>query len=733
MIRYLVSSIWPLAYLMSVCPRRGYLVWLTDSAEPATSYELRATKKRWTMVLAGITFLLCPSLAMAQADPISLEHADYLEYRRAEGKVNLRGDVRLRQGEVSIAAQEIDYDILRSQLTARGEVVVRQLGTELRGEYLFYDVQNQLGELRLAEIYSPPWRIKCPVVKKVKPDEIVMYRASCTTCDLDRPHYSFRARKIRLVMDRKLTARSVTFYADGVPIFYLPYFYRSLRDRRIPFLIDIGHTDYLGTYVKTQFNYFFNPRQYGSTYFDYFKKQGFGHGVYHLYNVPGHNGDLYFYRVDESRGSRRARWASRWKHDGQVRRLWDLETRASLNLTSDEPFRHHYAVADRGGQFDSQRRASLSLAKKFPFGSIRLLEERQDYYNQLKGEFEKQSVLNPQVGVTLIPNKMLTFLPFLLSASSTFEHRWTLADMRYRDKASGASGISFSYRPYRWLTLSDATNWNYTWQERFPGETGREFQHYFRTTPRIKNNIGRSVETGVGYSWGKELLRGFHGGRETISLLDSNIAFYWKQLVKYKIWTNYNFLLKRENYKENFGYLEDKLTIQPGKRYRYSLGSQYSIAAKDWRSVTGKVDIYGREIWRYTVKVEYDDGRVTTTGRNPAGGRLLRMDMGLKFIIFNVYRLGLIEQYDLRKGTFKGQSYEVYRDLHCWEASMRLDVQPMNTTLIPGRKRELRFSFKLNMKALPKYTFGYKKTEWERYRKLQGEEALRELETQMTR
>ncbi|MEJ2501940.1 MAG: putative LPS assembly protein LptD, partial [Gemmatimonadota bacterium] len=57
--------------------------------------------------------------------------------------------------------------------------------------------------------------------------------AEFTSCDLEHPHYTFRARSVKMRDDDVMVARDVTLRFEDVPVFWLPWMVQSMkRDRR---------------------------------------------------------------------------------------------------------------------------------------------------------------------------------------------------------------------------------------------------------------------------------------------------------------------------------------------------------------------------------------------------------------------------------------------------------------------------------------------------------------------
>lgn len=386
-------------------------------------------------LMAGILFPR-PLWGQEAKTPIQIKHADHVEILDQEQKVILSGNVHILQEGLEIRAQQIEYDMARQKIEAQGNVTIREGSLFIESDRVTYDVAGQGGVFEQVFVESPPWKITAPLVEKRGTEELIFKSGRFSTCDLENPHYKIRAAKVRIMTDRKIIAWHVFFYIGPVPVLYLPFFYRSLKDWRPPFKIEIGETSFLGRYVKTEFNYFFSgkadesvsdeislfgasldPSHYGSIYLDEFQHKGWGAGFKHNFDlVPkkkigpfklsapyNMSGSIYFYRVKKILTDRqKARWASSLAVIGRIPMPGGpIRLTANSNLVSDESFVRKYAVVSRSRGSHGDRRIDFSLDKRFGFASIGLRTKRIDRFLPKEGDrderFIKDKITLPDV------------------------------------------------------------------------------------------------------------------------------------------------------------------------------------------------------------------------------------------------------------------------------------------------------------------------------------------------
>jgi lipopolysaccharide assembly outer membrane protein LptD (OstA) len=123
-----------------------------------------------------------------------------------------------------------------------------------------------------------------------------------TTDDYARPGYSIRAKTIVVVPGDYIEARSATLYMGKVPVFYFPYFRRSLRHHSNYWVIVPGYRSLDGPYLLTSYNWYWNEQLGGAVHIDGRAKRGVGVGPDLDWHLPrfgdGKAGYYYIHDVD---------------------------------------------------------------------------------------------------------------------------------------------------------------------------------------------------------------------------------------------------------------------------------------------------------------------------------------------------------------------------------------------------------------------------------------------------
>lgn len=260
-------------------------------------------------------FFILP--AFAEDVPVDLS-ADTLKYLEDEGQVIAAGSVEVKLEGLIIRADQLVVDVNTNFISAEGNVILATDSYNSRSINLTYDVSTETATMDKFSSVMRPDKIKGELF--VKADSIHDYRhmlkgdeGDVTTCDYAKPHYDIRAKKVEYYPDDKVVGFSVTFYENGVPILWMPFFIYPLKDRRNK-LPTTGENDVEGFFVKTSWDYFMSPAAYGLFLLDYMEKKGWGYGFDHSYITNEHNdGRLYIYHVLE-RDTGMSDWVVRLDH-----------------------------------------------------------------------------------------------------------------------------------------------------------------------------------------------------------------------------------------------------------------------------------------------------------------------------------------------------------------------------------------------------------------------------------
>jgi LPS-assembly protein len=186
-------------------------------------------------------------------------YADEAAYNSDTGETTVDGHVVLEGGpyDEHVEARRATYNVKTE--TGRFEHVNGTIGLHMRGS-------------RLVLTSSNPFLFRGDVVEKTGARHFVVYDGSVTTCQLPRPKWEFKARKVVVDAGANAAIYHSEFLVMGVPVFYFPYATHPIEKERqsglsIP---DVGESSTKGRILGESIYWAINrsmDAQFGAQYF----------------------------------------------------------------------------------------------------------------------------------------------------------------------------------------------------------------------------------------------------------------------------------------------------------------------------------------------------------------------------------------------------------------------------------------------------------------------------------
>jgi LPS-assembly protein len=208
---------------------------------------------------------------------------------------HLRGSARIESTDELIKADEIDYDEETGQAEARGHVHVEYFskGEKMDCDRLEYNFEDGTGKFynvtgtAVSQVHARPGLLTTlnPYYFQAKWAErldghYILHDGFLTDCLIPRPWWVLKGPTFDVIPEDHAIAKNSWFYLKKVPLFYTPYFYKSLKKqpRRSGFLIpNLGNSSNHGRMVG--FGYFWAiNRSFDFTYRgQYYSMAGLAH------------------------------------------------------------------------------------------------------------------------------------------------------------------------------------------------------------------------------------------------------------------------------------------------------------------------------------------------------------------------------------------------------------------------------------------------------------------------
>ena len=255
-------------------------------------------KKNSFILIAAVFLLLALSPAYGKEEAHLEADKVYLD---EDGWIIAEGNVKMSYEGVLIEADQAEIHKKERIVRAFGNVYIsRNEGEKSIGEFLTYDLRTKEGTIFRAEGQTKNFQMKGEPTEDYiffrgeevynETDNLYLDTGQFTTCDQEHPHEHYRilTTDTEIIPDDKLVAHDVYIVYKGRKIFWVPVVIVSLKEQEVGrqnFLPQMGYNETEGFFVKHNFNYYINPRAYGSIKVDYASKLGVTLGFETYYKV----------------------------------------------------------------------------------------------------------------------------------------------------------------------------------------------------------------------------------------------------------------------------------------------------------------------------------------------------------------------------------------------------------------------------------------------------------------
>jgi len=302
------------------------------------------------------------------------------------------GQVEIVQGDRRLTARWAQVHEPTQIARLKGEVVLVLDGDIFSGQEGSFNLVTRSGEMRGARLFLQRnhFRLDSDLIRKTGEHTFYAEEATVTTCDADRPAWSFKTRKINVVLQGAARARGNTLRLGGLPVFYSPYLTLPVLSKRKTGLLvpNLELSKSSGTVLEFPVYWAISNHADATFYQNYLSKRGYMQGVDLRYRGRRDaKGDLRFVYLKD--GRRDTQVSNRYWVAGMVDQPLtpDLEMRLTLDRVSDaaylERFNFGYLGLSRysrdllnnfGRQLEPEeiktRVSTLLVSGNYPWGNI---------------------------------------------------------------------------------------------------------------------------------------------------------------------------------------------------------------------------------------------------------------------------------------------------------------------------------------------------------------------------
>lgn len=345
-------------------------------------------------VLSGIAHA---EQKLRQSEPIHFE-ANEMEYSQKTQIITATGNVVANQSSYTFTSDFARYDMAKQSVIAWNNVRFKDKAGNLIGaDEINYSATDGSAELLEGNGMFGPWLFATKKITRDAGGNFLLERAKLSACEPNFDRYHLFGYRVRVIPGKRLTVQNALFKIGKVPIFYFPYYYRSLGEKYLAFQFYPGQSNSEGFFTKTLWGYPFFENTYEKLYLDFMSKRGIGWGGELNYNNNDNvKGSLFAYRVEDQKTDR-TRWNARLYHWQTFAKDWMMQIQS--NKMSDDSFSNDF-IRDDFDPIASELRSNFALTHTVRGQYWRLYAEQIENYNSNTNYFYTRDAIAPELSWT---------------------------------------------------------------------------------------------------------------------------------------------------------------------------------------------------------------------------------------------------------------------------------------------------------------------------------------------
>lgn len=262
-------------------------------------------------------------------------------YEQATETATLAGDVVLRQGSIQVEADEATLHQLENRGELIGDVRLRDRGTLVVGDRAELMLDTGEAQIDNAEyvMHEAEVRGSAKYVKREETAVIRLKDGTYTRCEPGNNAWSLKGNNVTLNPNTGFgSATNVTLRVKDIPVFYTPYLYFPIDDRRQSGFLapSIGTSSDTGLTLLTPYYFNLAPNFDATLYPQYMSDRGLlmeGEFRYLTRGSEGQVGAAYLKDSDDERELQSEYEDTRWMYSWQHRSGLDERLLAEIDYT----------------------------------------------------------------------------------------------------------------------------------------------------------------------------------------------------------------------------------------------------------------------------------------------------------------------------------------------------------------------------------------------------------------
>ncbi|MDA3884121.1 MAG: putative LPS assembly protein LptD [Candidatus Delongbacteria bacterium] len=203
--------------------------------------------------------------ASSNPDTTIFYYGEYVDFDNLNQKIYLTENAKLEYKNVSFSAYQIILDMKKNTVSAiqkddtvfsklepgkidsilvKGKPTITENKETIEGTYMLYDLDTKQGIVHNARTVMKSAKLEdntffhTESMIKLENDDIHGTNAIISSCNLDHPHYYFKADSVIVTKDNWVYAKPISLYFANVPVAWFPYIlYKKNKGRNSGFIL----------------------------------------------------------------------------------------------------------------------------------------------------------------------------------------------------------------------------------------------------------------------------------------------------------------------------------------------------------------------------------------------------------------------------------------------------------------------------------------------------------------
>ncbi len=394
------------------------------------------TYRFWFLVICSLAIICLSGLGYwnlnitygnnKETQPIIID-GDTVEYSVDAKEVTAQGNVLINYEEVRLTCDKIVVNTQTKEAEATGNVRLQDPRGILEAEKLIYNFQTKTGNILAAKLRSSPYYYFGDEVQRRGENEYIIKDGHFSSCNYDQPHFNIKSKRIKIIPDDRLIARSNTLYWMKIPLLYFPKYSRSLKDPFMKVQFKAGKTSDWGIYLLSIWRYDLNENAHLKLFLDWRERWGFADGFGLNYDTKSvGKGDFKLYHTHERRTDEDQSLHQEFqRYFVRFRHMWDIDQETKLTAQYyriEDSRRGWFSDADmlrdyffREYEKDSQPKSYVLVNRALPNSNISMLVQKRT--NRWYSETEKL----PEITYNLQSSRISRY-PFYFENQTKFSN-----------------------------------------------------------------------------------------------------------------------------------------------------------------------------------------------------------------------------------------------------------------------------------------------------------------------